>query len=120
MLYKVLLFVGVVFNVVAQYSLRMGMKQLGPVDIGRGLASKLKAMILNPYLILGLLSYGMGFLLYAIVLSKMELSKAYPVSSVTAIILISVVSAIFLREELQLSKILGVSLCVAGIFLIFK
>jgi len=120
MLYKTLLFVGVAFNVAAQYLLRIGMRELGPIEMGRRLTEMLKAMFINRYFILAVVSYGIGFLLYSIVLSRIELSRAYPIASVTAIIMISVVSVLFLKEDLQLSKIVGVSLCVVGIYLIFR
>jgi multidrug transporter EmrE-like cation transporter len=116
---KVTLFAGVAFNVAAQCLLKVGMKAVGPID-GTDLLSKIGTMVSNGFVILGIVLYGIGFFLYSIVLSRMELSVAYPVASVSAIILISVISFFLFKEAMNPVKILGMALCVAGIFFVFK
>ncbi len=120
MFYKILLFIGVGCNVIAQFSLKIGMKQIGLVEINSSIISKLKTMLFNLFFIGGILFYGLGFLLYSIVLSKIELGKAYSVASVSAIVLIFIISVIFLSETVNMMKLIGVILCVIGIFFIFK
>jgi multidrug transporter EmrE-like cation transporter len=120
MLYKVLLFVGVGLNVLAQFSLKWGMKQVGLVEMNQGIINKLKLMLTNVYFWGGIIIYGISFLIYSIVLSKIELSRASPVSSVFAIILVVLISVVFLRESVSIIKVAGVLCCMLGIFLIFK
>lgn len=116
-MYTVLLILGVLFNVSAQVLLKFGMKNfsfLGTYfDIGKNL-------ILNVYLWISIILYGTGFILYALVLSKFDLSKAYPVSSVLAIILTVFVSIAFMHEPISTTKIIGIFLCLLGVIVIFR
>ena len=120
MTYKILLLSGVVFNVLAQFSLKYVMKGRDIFEKDSNVLLNILKFIFNPFFILSILLYGCGFLIYSVALSKLELSKAYPVASAAAIILIFIVSIIFYSESLTFAKILGLFLCIAGIFLIFK
>jgi multidrug transporter EmrE-like cation transporter len=120
MIYKVLLFAGVILNVLAQFMLKVGMKQVGLIEINKNILLNLKPVLLSPYVWGGIIFYGVSFLVYSVVLSKLELSKAFPVSSVGAIILVVLVSIIFLDESITLTKIVGLSLLILGIIIVFK
>jgi|GEM_PF-1241985 len=123
MLYKILLFVGVVLNVFAQFFLKLEMKNnniLGNVNNAVDLLVKIIHLFVRPFFILSLFLYGTSFVIYSITLSKLELSKAYPVSSAGAIILIFILSIIFFSESMNWGKILGIVFCIVGIFLIFR
>ena len=120
MIYKILLFVCVGTNVMAQFLLKSGMKQVGLVVINRGVFMQIKEMITNINFLGGIFFYGISFFLYSVVLSRIELSKAYPVSSVAGIIVITVLSILIFHEQYSVSKITGIVLCLAGIILIFK
>lgn len=120
MVYKILLFVSVMFSISAQLMLKFGMSKVGVVKMNSNIFESLKKMSLNPMLWLAIISYGIGFVIYAIVISKMELSRSYPIVLMVSIIVISVVSIIFLNESISVNKIIGLTLCVGGIiFLIF-
>lgn len=120
MLYKILLGIGVLFNITAQLFLKSTMRGY---DIFKGDVSvfrKVLAIFQKPFFWLSLMFYGAGFLFYSITLSKLELSKAYPVSSVAAIVMIVMISIAFFKESLDLLKVIGLILCISGIFLIFR
>jgi len=74
----------------------------------------------NPLFLLGLVFYGFGFATYTYVLSKVDLGIAYPISSIGILIFITLLSIIFLNEQITLSRIIGLSLCIIGIIFIFK
>lgn len=120
MIYKILLFIGVICNVIAQFFLKVAMREISFIFSRENIFFEILKIIFKPFFILSLLSYGAGFFIYAIAISKIELSKAYPVSSVSAIILISILSVIFLSESFNLPKLFGIAFCVIGIFLIFR
>jgi small multidrug resistance pump len=120
MIFKLLLFVGVLLNVTAQFLLKAGMTRIGPIELNQSITGKFLGMLGNFFFWAGLITYGISFVVYSIVLSRLELGRAYPVSSAAAIILITAASIVFLKESLTLVKILGVLLCSAGIILIFK
>jgi spermidine export protein MdtJ len=77
------------------------------------------ATVFQPFFLLSILAYGIGFGLYAISLSKLELSRAYPVSSIAAIVLITVLSMLLFNESLSVIKIIGLAVCIVGIILVF-
>ena len=115
---KVLLFLGVVFNILAQLMLKHGMKEFGLLRGGGMSLLKAASLIVNPFVIGALVSYGTGFMLYSVVISRMELSRAYPVSSVAAILLLSIISIVFFHETLSGLKVAGISFCLLGILLV--
>ncbi len=80
----------------------------------------IETLLFQPAFWVALLSYGASFVLYLIVLSKLELSKAYPISSIAGIILIVAISIITFHEPLTFSKVLGIGLGIIGILLLFK
>lgn len=94
------------------------MSQVSPALALEGFVGKAKTVVLNPFLLLSALCYVSGFVLYSIVLTKLELSRAYPVASVSTIVIILVVSALFLRESIGVQKMIGIALCLGGIVLI--
>lgn len=75
--------------------------------------------LLSPLIILGVSFYAVSTLIWFMVLSKVELSVAYPALSL-GYILILVVSFVFLDEPLTTAKIIGVLLICSGTFLIFR
>jgi multidrug transporter EmrE-like cation transporter len=118
MIYKILLLIGIIFNVLAQIALKNAMNGMDLLTKNTSLLYKSKNMLLNPLFLCAVTLYGLGFILYAVVLSKVELSKAYPIASVGAIILVSISSILFLNESITIYKTIGIGFCIAGIFLI--
>jgi multidrug transporter EmrE-like cation transporter len=120
MVYRVLLFVGVLFSVVAQFVLKYGMQDFQPAkDLSQPL-KVLAGIVLNPYVVLSATFYGCSFIIYSLVLSKLELSSAYPVATCSAIILVSLFSALLFHETFTTSKVLGLIFTMAGIYLIIR
>ncbi len=118
MIYSIILFVGVGLNILAQIFLKKTMvgHQFSLASFGPNLMS----MVAYPMLWLSLFLYGGGFVAYAIALTKLELSRAYPIASISAVIIIFVISTISLNESLTVFKTLGLIFSVLGIFLLFK
>lgn len=120
MIYYILLFAGIGFNVIAQLMLKTASNGLRVLYSGQQLTHKIALLMYNPYFWGALACYGVGFVVYLIVLSHMEVSKAYPVSSVGAIILIYITSILILNESTGPAKTAGLVLCILGILLILK
>lgn len=120
MAYKILLLIGVVFNVIAQILLKTGMGGLNILETNRNIVGKLQLMFINSLFWGSVLCYAIGFLIYSVVLSKIELSIAYPVASIAAIILIFIISVLYLAETINITKIFGIIFCILGILMLFK
>ncbi len=74
-------------------------------------------LILNKFIWFAVLSYFISFAMYMIALKKVELSIARSLSSLSYLFIIFF-SFFFLRENISLIKIIGISLIGAGIFLL--
>ena len=119
MLYKILLGLGVLANVGAQLSLKSTVRGQELLTGERGTLGVL-GLLARPFFWLALALYAVGFLSYTIALSKLELSKAYPVSSAAAIVMIAAISFLFFKESLDAMKVIGLALLVVGIFLVLR
>ena len=120
MFYKIILICGMFFSVAAQFFIKTAMKKIGLVQINIGIIEKLKQMAHSPYLWIAIVCYGISFMTYAIVLSKIEINRAFPVTIMGATILVFIISVLFYHESVNLVKISGLILCLTGIILLLK
>lgn len=81
------------------------------------LFSSLVTFATNPYLLGWILSSGISATLWIVVLSRFELSFAFPVSTSLSYILILVLSWWLFGEQLSLVRWLGIGLMCIGIFM---
>lgn len=110
-----ILLVNIALSVSGQFFLKYGIKQLGNFS-GKDL---ILHAVLNPFVILGMFCYGVGMLTWFAVLSKFDLSVAYPALSL-GYIAILIISALFLGESITLLKVAGILLIMGGVILLFK
>lgn len=120
MIYKIILFIGIGFNIAAQFLLKKGAVKLNVLLTDQSLFGKLKIITSLPLIWGALLCYGAGFAIYTVVLTKMNLNVAYPISSAAAIIAIFLLSVVFLKEAYNIFNIVGLILCIIGIILLFR
>lgn len=115
-----LIFICIIFNVISQLLLKAGMNGIGYFDytLSSLISVGLRAAM-NPGIALGLLLYGLSFVLWLVVLSRLEVSLAYPLLSIGYIIM-PFVSYLFLGETLSLSRVLGISVIIVGVFLVSR
>ena len=69
--------------------------------------------------LVGLTSYGFGFLVWYYVLTRMPLSVAFPVAAGGLVVATQVVGYMFLDEGIQLMHVGGIALILLGIAFIF-
>jgi len=110
----IILIINILLSVAGQFFLKYGINQLGEVS-GKDLIIK---AILNPFVIIGIGCYGLGMLTWFAVLSKFDLSVAYPALSI-GYILVLLISWQFLGESLTVLKIAGSALIIIGVVLMF-
>ncbi len=72
-------------------------------------------LLLNPWVLSSLLAAFLGMVSWMMALTKAELSYAYPFTSLT-FVLILVASALLFQENVTPTKVIGLILIVAGIF----
>ena len=112
-----LLFIGVMFNISAHFLLKKGMQGINE-GFDNGFLSILKVVISDSYLFISATLYAIGFIIYAIVLTKVDISKAYPISSVFSIVSIFILAVIFLGEGITFFKVMGCVFAIISIVLL--
>ena len=107
-------------NAAAQLVLKKGMSQIGSiqVDINSILTMVLKAST-NIYVWSGLIFYVISFVVWLMVLSRVEVSYAYPFLSIGYIIA-AFVGYLYLGESMTLNKIGGIIIICLGVFLLYR
>ncbi len=114
-LFSIILVVG------GQFCLKLGMNEVGKFtsmstsSVGRFAVG----VVSNPMVILGLFLYGLSALVWLVVLSRVELSFAYPMLGLSYV-LVLIISAIVLREDVNLIRWLGAATIVIGVVMISR
>jgi len=105
-------------NACAQIALRKTMLAVGgPPSHLEGALAFAFAIVTNPWFILGMSCYAVSIGVWLIVLSKAEVSAAYPLLSIGYVIT-AIVGALFLGEHVTLARIAGIGLICGGLTLI--
>jgi drug/metabolite transporter (DMT)-like permease len=115
-----LILLDVALNVAGQLSLKFGMSKMGNFSLSlSALASVFFRAAANPYIILGLCCYGMGFLVWLIVLAKAEVSYAYPMISLGYVFTALLAWQLF-GEHVTFTRIAGILITCLGVFIIAR
>lgn len=106
-------------NAVAQLLLKKGSLLIGPTLAGEGggsLIAKLFKVLLNPFIASAIILLVMGMFIWIKILSRVELSRAYPVNIALTIIFTSAASIFLFQESASWMKFAGIILVIAGIW----
>ncbi len=116
----ILLLVTVSLNVFGQLMMKRGMSSVGVItgDLGM-LADSLTRAVMNPFVLAGVASYGVSTIFWLVLLSRVELSYAYPALSM-GYVLITLVSAFLLGEQVSAMRWAGVFIIVTGVILVTR
>lgn len=79
----------------------------------------LLACLISPLILTGLLLYGVATIIWLILLSREQFSIIYPLQSLSYILGVAVASTLF-KEQVPLTRWLGVLVIIVGAFLITK
>ena len=116
-----LILFSVALNASAQLFLRQGMPQ-GALVTSDGflplLASGVR-VVFNPWVFAGLSCYAVSIVLWMYVLSKVQVSFAYPFLSVGYVIVVAA-AYFWFREPVSIMKLAGVALICVGVVLVAK
>jgi multidrug transporter EmrE-like cation transporter len=108
----------IILSVAAQFSLKAGMSNAGIKEaLSRPLApDTILTVLANKFVLGGFVLYGCGAIVWLGVLSRWEVSKAYPLVGVG--FGITVVVGLLLGEQVSPARVLGVALICAGVYLV--
>ncbi|VVB71648.1 4-amino-4-deoxy-L-arabinose-phosphoundecaprenol flippase subunit ArnE [uncultured archaeon] len=113
----VIIIIGIIFSAFGQVSWKLGMNQAGQLAALN--FTTLSTVLLNPYVLLGFVMYGLSTIFWLIALSKKDLSFVYPFISLTYL-LVLVLSSLVLKESIGLNKLAGTLAIVIGLVIISR
>ncbi len=115
-----LLLITVGLNVAGQLLMKQGMSQVGAIHGNLAvIAESVLRAFLNPYVIGGVGAYGLSSIFWLILLSRVDLSYAYPALSL-GYVLITLVSAFLLGEDVSNMRWLSVAVICVGVILLSR
>ena len=108
----------VMTNAAAQLMLKYGLLTLGPISFStETLIQRIFQIVFNPWVFAGLLTFVISMASHLYVLSKVELSFAYPFLSL-AYVAVALFAWLLFKEELGGYKIAGIAFICIGTVLI--
>jgi multidrug transporter EmrE-like cation transporter len=115
----VLVLISVLLGVFGQLSLKQGMRKVGNFELEYFFTTKAFDILKEEFIILGIICYAIASLIWLVVLSKAELSFAYPLLAI-GYVLIAIFSKFLFDENVTFVRFLGILLISAGVFLLLK
>lgn len=115
----ILILFSVLLNCTAQILMRKGMLVNGEVSGMGGLLSSIPYMITNIYLWGAMICYAVSIVVWMVVLSKVEVSYAYPFLSV-GYVLSAIVGYLWFAESISPIRIVGIVVICIGVILISR
>jgi multidrug transporter EmrE-like cation transporter len=117
----ILILVCVFLGVAGELLFKTGAINLKNVDLtaSPGTFSSILAILRNPVIIMGFVCYGIASVLWIIVLSRLDLSFAYPIYALM-FALIPLAAFIVFREQIPVGRWVGILLIVMGVITILR
>lgn len=113
MITVLLVVLGIASNAAASVLIKYAMMPERKISISEPLS-----LVLNIPLWIGLIFYGIAFILYAFTLQRLPLNVTHPVLTCGAISLVAVLTSVLFGESFTATKIAGLVLVATGVILI--
>lgn len=116
----ILLLVTITLNVVGQMMMKRGMSSVGVIsgDLAT-MGNTLMRAFVNPFVVAGVAAYAFSSIFWLVLLSRVDLSYAYPALSL-GYVLITLVSAFVLGEQVSALRWAGVFVICLGVIIISR
>jgi drug/metabolite transporter (DMT)-like permease len=111
-----LLLISVLSGVFGQFFLKLGAVKLGKVEIAN-VWSHLLSMVITPELLVGLTCYGLGAIVYILLLTRVNLSIAAPAISLSYIFSV-LLGHFWFRESIVFNQLIGLAAISIGVILV--
>lgn len=115
-----LLVIAILMTNTGELLLKRGMSMMGEMSLHpETLIPTLFRTFTNPFVFAGFVLVFGASIFWLAVLSRVDLSWAYPMLSLGYVVVV-VLSAIFLNEPITVSRVLGVVIIIAGVFVLYR
>ena len=113
-----LLFVSISLAIVGQLLMKQGMMIFGKFPV-TSLFSNIIPMVFQPFVFMGIVTFGISSIFWLVVLSRIELSLAYPLVSV-AYIVVALFSYFVFKENVSMIRWIGILTICLGVYLVSR
>jgi multidrug transporter EmrE-like cation transporter len=115
-----LILVCVAFNTIAQVLLKAGTKAVGAIDLSTGHAwQTATSLVFEWHIFTGLVCYVASVAVWLLVLSRTEVSIAYPMSSL-GYVATAVAAWYLFGEPMTAMRVAGIIVIIAGVYLVAR
>lgn len=105
----------------AQLCFKKGVLAWGKLDFSLSqVLSLIPRIFQNAWIMLGIFLFGISFILWLFILSRLQLNVAYPIALSSGVIITTLMAWLLFKEYLSLVQILGITVIIIGIFLLLK
>jgi multidrug transporter EmrE-like cation transporter len=111
----IILILAITFNAIANILMKVGMLKEKPAS---NLMIFFTDMLLNPVLIAGMICFALGLAAYCYVLTKLNLSIAYPIMTSVGYVIVIIASWLFLKETITVVQVAGFAFIIAGVWMV--
>lgn len=114
-----LILLSTIAGVAGQTAIKLGVDKPGVAATATGVLAIVNLILHSPLVVLGLCFYAIGALAWIAVLSRLDLSVAYPFLALN-FVLVTLVARFFLGESVPPLRWLGILVIIGGILLVAK
>jgi multidrug transporter EmrE-like cation transporter len=113
---------GVITNVLGMYLIKMKMNALGAMDVSsfKPAIGYFFALAKSPVALTGVVLFMIAPVPFAIALSRMELSTAYPLSIAMSCLIIVPLTFVFFGEGVSPNKIVAILMIIASLYFMYR
>ncbi len=111
------LLIAISLGAFGQIALKYGMRQVDLGAMGLGMTMRVVRAVFTPYVLLGLSLYAISSCFWLVVLSKWNLSYAYPMIAISYVGVVFL-SRIFFHDQVMPLQWVGIVLMVTGLVLV--
>ena len=111
-----LLLISVLAGVFGQFFLKLGASKLGKVELDNAV-NHILSIVLTPELLIGLTCYGLGAIVYILLLTRVNLSIAAPAISLSYIFSV-LLGHFWFRESIVSAQLIGLAAISVGVILV--
>lgn len=113
-----LLLPAILFSTTGELFFKIGMNRIGAFEFSRdAIRQVLPRVVLNPFVLLGFVGFGLGAMFWLAVLSRVPLSIAYPILALSYFVVV-IEAWLFLHERVTWKRMLGVTVIVIGVVMV--
>lgn len=115
-----LVITGVLLNAIAQLALKASVSETGVISLDiPSLLSSASSLIVNVWLWLGLVCYGVSVVVWILALSRVDVSIAYPMLSI-GYVLNAIAAWHLFDEPMGPGRLIGIGIIILGVYVLAR